>query len=74
MWFLVWGRPDGRNDLKGYRGELGADGIWRCEIPLEEHGETGMYYINALVGDADVMPEEGAVIMKWFYVREIPEA
>ena len=33
-----------------------------------------MYYINALVGDADVMPEEGAVIMKWFYVREISEA
>lgn len=73
LWFVMWGSQGGTDDLKGYRGQLEEDGLWHCEISLAEHGETGMNYLVARIGDAEEMPEGGTVVTKWFYIKEIPE-
>ena len=69
LWFAVWGQPDWDNDLAVYPGDLDEEGIWHCTVPLDAHGEKGMFYIHARVGDADDPPEEGTVIMKWYYIE-----
>ena len=74
LWFVVWGSAEGENDQKRYRGQMGEDGHWHCEVPLEEHGETGIYYIHAYIGDENELNGDLLVITKCFYVRKIPES
>lgn len=71
LWFAVWGRADWTNDLVVYPADLDEDGVWRCAVPLEDHGETGIYYIHARVSDQVTPPEGNEVIMKNYYVEKI---
>lgn len=72
LWFLVWGRPSWQNDVHNYRGNLDEEGLWRCTVPLSEHGETGIYYVHAYVGDSQ-SPDlsQPVLIMKNCYVSAI---
>ena len=69
LWFRVWGRPHGQNDVRDYRGELDAEGLWQCRVLLDDHGEKGIYYIHAYIGDAQSVREDMRIIMKNYYIN-----
>ena len=69
LWFRVWGRPHWQNDVRDYRGEPDAEGLWQCRVPLEEHDEKGIYYIHAYIGDAQSVHEDMRIIMKNYYIQ-----
>ncbi|MDO4491883.1 MAG: GBS Bsp-like repeat-containing protein, partial [Lachnospiraceae bacterium] len=44
--FAVWGQPGGQNDIRWYNGKKASDGTWTADISLENHQETGLYFVH----------------------------
>lgn len=45
--FAVWGDENAQNDIKWYTGKKKTDGTWTTDILIENHKETGKYFVHA---------------------------
>jgi len=47
MYFAVWGSKNGQNDIKWYKASQVAAGIWKFDINISNHKESGTYNVHA---------------------------
>lgn len=48
--FAVWSNQNGQDDLRWYDAKLHSDGSHYLQIPVSNHKNWGLYYIDAYVG------------------------
>lgn len=43
----VWSAENDQDDKRGYTAQQNGNGSWTCSVGLNNHGDTGTYYIHA---------------------------
>ena len=55
MNLLVWGESNGKNDAHTYAAEKSDTGIWTAVIDLDNHAENGIYQIEIMDGETNLL-------------------
>lgn len=50
VWVPVWSENGGQNDIRWYEAAKQADGTWFCVVDLEDHKDSGNYFIHVYGG------------------------
>lgn len=45
----VWSAVNDQDDKRDYTAQQNSDGSWSCSVGLNNHGDTGTYYVHAYV-------------------------
>lgn len=72
LWFAVWGRENGNDDLRWYRAEQDENGNWTCDVRLSDHGEKGFYTIRVHEGRKGRRDHGEAIARGAANVNELP--
>ncbi len=74
--FAVWSEENGQDDLRWYHAYPGTGTEWSYIVDLNDHGDTGIYFIHAYVTEKDDrhIGSGGTVYVKNFRKMEKPSA